>query len=214
MNNIINDNSINLDKLIPKHPKRKLIYEKFYNFLNTNINLKEFDYNQIDIQKMALNIERGIFNHAISIYNFSYPFEYWNDHFKFLYINRSVIIYNNLNPNSSLKNNTLLNRLLKKEFNEFEMCKFTPKQLFPERWDYLLKNCLDTVLTNTIQKPEDRPDGLFKCGKCKSYKTEYNEKQTRSAKNIGWKSTLLITFWLCYWENSCSPNKNTQVLVN
>ena len=77
----------------------------------------------------------------------------------------------------------MLNRLLSKEFNEFEISSFNSEQLFPERW----KELIDKHLTNInddlpIQiKLEDRADGLFKCGKCKSYKTEYNEKQTRSA---------------------------------
>lgn len=169
-----------LNKLIPNHPIRKRIYEKFNNLI-TNNNSYKIDINEI--KKMAINLERGIFNYTISIYPNKKINESWNDYFNNLYINRAVKIYNNLNPNSSLKNTNLLKRLLSKEFNEFEISSFNSEQLFPERW----KELTDKYLTNISDdlpeqiKLEDRPDGLFKCGKCKSYKTEYNEKQTRSA---------------------------------
>lgn len=169
-----------LNKLIPNHPTRRRVYEKLNNLLINN-NLYDIDINEI--MKMAINLERGIFNYTISIYPNKKINETWNDYFNNLYINRAVKIYNNLNPNSSLKNKTLLNRLLSKEINEFEISSFNSEQLFPERW----KDLTDKYLTNISDdlpeqiKLEDRPDGLFKCGKCKSYKTEYNEKQTRSA---------------------------------
>lgn len=169
-----------LNKLIPNHPTRKRVYEKF-NILITNNNLYKFSIDEII--KMAINLERGIFNYTISIYPNKRINETWNDYFNNIYINRAVKIYNNLNPDSSLKNTTLLNRLLSKEINEFEISSFNSEQLFPERW----KELTDKYLTNINDdlpeqiKLEDRPDGLFKCGKCKSYKTEYNEKQTRSA---------------------------------
>ena len=172
---------IELNKLIPNHPTRKHIYEKFQNLISKYINEK--DYNLDDIMKIAINLERGIFNYTISIYPNRKINETWNNYFNNLYIDRAVKIYNNLNPASSLQNKTLLNRLLSKEFNEFEISSFNSEQLFPERW----KELIDKHLTNInddlpIQiKLEDRADGLFKCGKCKSYKTEYNEKQTRSA---------------------------------
>lgn len=169
-----------LNKLIPNHPTRKRVYEKF-NILITNNNLYKFSIDEII--KMAINLERGIFNYTISIYSNKRINETWNDYFNNIYINRAVKIYNNLNPDSSLKNTKLLNRLLSKEINEFEISSFNSEQLFPERW----KELIDKYLTNINDdlpeqiKLEDRPDGLFKCGKCKSYKTEYNEKQTRSA---------------------------------
>ena len=43
-------------------------------------------------------------------------------------------------------------------------------------------------------RAEDMPDGMFKCKKCKSYKTTYVEKQTRSADE---PMTIFITCMLC-----------------
>lgn len=175
-----------LDKLIPNHPCRIRVYEKFNNLITNYINNNyfkdiEFNYDENSIKKLAINLERGIFNYAISFYVTKSFNETWNDQFKWFYINRSVQIYNNLNPNGTIKNNTLLYRLLIKEFNEFEVCTFKPEQLFPERWKELMDtHCKDLNLPQQI-KLEDRPDGILKCGRCKSYKTEYSERQTRSA---------------------------------
>jgi len=44
------------------------------------------------------------------------------------------------------------------------------------------------------KKPEEYEDGMFKCGKCKSMKTTYVEKQTRSADE---PMTLFITCRMC-----------------
>ena len=167
-----------LDKLIPTHPKRKRVYEKFYFVLNENIK----NYEDDDIKKIALNIERGVFNCALKLYSYKTINDTWNDVFNNIYINKAVIIYDNLNPNGKIRNKQLLTRLLSKEFNEFQLCSLPPDKLFPERWEQNAKNCLiDNLDMNLPVKLTDQPDGLFKCGRCKSYKTEYTEKQTRSA---------------------------------
>lgn len=168
-----------LDKLIPNHPKRKKVYDKFYDLLNDNIQSNEED----EIKKIALNIERGIFNYSLKLYSFKAINDTWNEVFSNIYISKSVILYDNLNPDGKIGNKTLLSRLKSKEFNEFKLCSLTPDQLFPERWEQNSKKYLFDNL-DIIRVPIDvseQPDGLFKCGKCKSYKTEYNEKQTRSA---------------------------------
>lgn len=170
-----------LERLIPIHPSRKRVYEKFYNLIITYNNENNLDLDLI--KKMAINLERGIFNYAINIYSSRRLNETWNNHFNWLYIDRAVKIYINLNPESPLKNKTLLPRLLKKEINEFDLCSFTSEELFPEKWRELLdKYTKDLIEDSPLPiKLEDRPDGILKCGKCKSYKTEYNEKMTRSA---------------------------------
>jgi transcription elongation factor S-II len=131
---------------------------------------------------MTLNMERGIFNHSLTLYKRVDLNETWNEVFKNVYINRSMLVYDNLNPNGCIKNKDLLSRLFYKECNEFELTSFDAEHLFPERWNEIKKSILkdDEDVIHIIDVSE-RPDGLFKCGKCKSYKTEYNERQTRSA---------------------------------
>lgn len=182
-----------LERLIPTHPSRKRVYDKFYNLIKKHIHNIP-NYNEDNIQKMAINLERGIFNHTITIYHSKRLNETWNNEFNWLYINRAVKIYINLNPDGPLQNKTLLPKLLNKEINEFDLCSFTSEQLFPERW----KELNDKYTTNVINdsplpiKLEDRPDGILKCGKCKSYKTSYYQLQTRGA------DESLTTFVTCH----------------
>lgn len=177
---------VGLDKHLPNHPSRINVYKKFNDLIDKYANNEyakdiEFKYTPDDIKKMAINLERGIFNYAISFYTSKKPNATWNDEFKWIYIDRAVHIYSNLNPSSSIKNKNLLYRLLTKEFNEFNISLFTSEQLFPEKWKELTNTyCKDLNLPLQI-KLEDRADGILKCGKCKSYKTEYSERQTRSS---------------------------------
>jgi DNA-directed RNA polymerase subunit M/transcription elongation factor TFIIS len=165
---------------LPQHPDRKRVYEKFYKLLQENV---KDEQNGHDLHKMALNIERGIFNATITIHKNYRLSETWNNFFKTLYINKAVKIYNNLNPKSNLKNTSLLNRLLNHEFNEFEMCQMKSEQLFPERHFELMQTFEKDIYKDIPRHipVDERPDGILKCGKCKSYKTEYTEYQSRSA---------------------------------
>jgi DNA-directed RNA polymerase subunit M/transcription elongation factor TFIIS len=199
------DAVLKYDDLIPKHPFRESIYKKFYTLLIENKG--EYNYTEDDLQKFALNIERGIFNDSL------YGANSWDNKVKSKYTAIAVRIFSNLNPKSYLKNVNLIHRLFTKEFTEFELIKLDSEHIFPERYHEIMKEYIASQPKVSV-KEEPTNDGMFKCGKCKTYKTSYYQMQTRSAKIIGWKSTLLITSWLCYWENSCSPSLNTQVLVN
>lgn len=184
-----------IDKSIPVHPNRKHIYEKFYNLLYNNINLKE--YQEDSIKKMSINIERGLFNHTLNLYNKVSQNDSWNDLFKSIYINRCMVIYDNLNPNGKIGNQNLLKRLLNKEFNEFTLCSLSPKELFPEKWQQTIEDLTNSKDYDPIYIPqpklEERPDGAFKC-KCGSLKTEYTEVQTRSADE---PTTKKVYCWKC-----------------
>jgi len=190
------------NKYIPKHNYRKTIYLKFLelltNFYKKHLEIKLFpeeNTNIENLQKMALNIEKAIFNHTLIVY----PVTEWNELFKYWYHQKLVTIYTNLNQDSYLKNSNLIIRYFAKEFTEDQLMYFMGDRLFPEKYnEYYIE--YKKSLPGEIVK-EEIPDGLFTCGKCKSKKTTYYQLQTRSAK-IGWKSTLLITSWLCYWKNS------------
>jgi DNA-directed RNA polymerase subunit M/transcription elongation factor TFIIS len=179
-----------LDNFLPNHPDRLRIYTKFYNLLQSHItsNLTDIDID-IDIKKMALNIERGLFNYAISkpiikeklsnkLADQGVKVEKSWETIKDNYIMKSVNIYTNINPNAYLKNTNLINRLLSREFSEFDLINMTPAQLFPERHQELL----DEIKRNKPVEQEVKEElGVFKCGKCKTYRTSYTEYQSRSA---------------------------------
>jgi DNA-directed RNA polymerase subunit M/transcription elongation factor TFIIS len=183
-----------LDTYIPKHPSRRNVYEKFYNLLNDVLPISESSQDNCSqkesAQKMALNIERGIFNYSIKNRSENKMYEsnkkgdtlnidnMWNV-LKHNYQSRAVKIYTNLNPNSYLKNKNLINRLVNKEFTEFELAELNSADLFPERHAQILAEY--AALQPKQIDTEQEEDGMFRCGKCKTYRTSYYQMQTRSA---------------------------------
>ena len=155
---------------IPVHPSRLKVYEKMFNLLD------KYNENNLSlIQKFALNIEKGIFNYTLEKSQESD----WTELFKSFYINRAAIIYSNLNPNSYIKNINLINRLFNDEFKPEKLPFFTSKELFPEKFNE--NNMLFISLQPKYKIEEELEDGMFRCGKCKTYKTTYYQMQTRSA---------------------------------
>lgn len=179
------------DDFIPHHPVRKNMYNKFYNLLKTLY--KIHNYLDNDVQKIALNIEKGIFNYTLSHNQVAD----WNNSFKCLYMDRCVRIYSNLNPNSCVKNINLIHRLYNKEFEAQELAFFDSAKIFPEKYKENMAKYY-TTLPNIDDKPKEIEDGYHRCGKCRTYKTTYYQLQTRSADEpeIGLKSTLPLIFWL------------------
>ncbi len=175
---------MDLEKLIPEHPQRKFIYTKLNDIL--------LDHSS-EHSRIALNIERGIFNYALQNYSKEKLNDVWNDTFKFYYLQKATSIVTNLNPDSHIKNKNLLKRLLDNEFTEFELCFLDSKYLFPEKW---LENWeLYGPKEFIKQKEENIENGLFKCGKCKTYKTTYYQLQTRSADE---SATTYVTCLNCH----------------
>lgn len=156
---------------ISKHPYRQVIYNKLldllkkYNDLNTK---------NLNLQKLALNLERGIFNHALYI---SKETE-WNENFKFFYHTKLVSIYTNLDSCSYLKNKNLIRKLFNQDFNEFVLTNLKSEELFPEQYQKLYEKYKPELPTI---KEKEEVIGILKCGRCKTYKTTYYQLQTRSA---------------------------------
>lgn len=163
------------DNLIPKHPCRENVYKKIFELLMRH-NKSPYLFTSDEIQKFALNIERGIFNHTVS----SSSSQNWDYMFKFIYINKAVRIYTNLDPDNYLKNTELIHRLFRREFTEFELATFDSEKLFPSKYYSIIDKYVDKKEVE-ISKIDENIKGMFKCGRCKTYKTSYYQLQTRSA---------------------------------
>lgn len=163
------------DELIPSRTNRKRVYTKMFELLEIQ-NKEPYTFSKDDLQKIALNIERGIFNYAVEV---SSKPDWENHMFKHNYISKAVRIYTNLNPENSLKNIELIHRLFKKEFTEFELATFDSERLFPSRYYEILEKYGEKKIE--VNKPDPDIQGMFRCGKCKTYKTSYYQMQTRSA---------------------------------
>jgi DNA-directed RNA polymerase subunit M/transcription elongation factor TFIIS len=172
---------MDLSSLIPHEKERKNVFEKLHHLISSKLETQEYNQFQMSdeqVTKMALNLERGILNYALSLVNVRY--KTWSV-VKQKYLNRAVTIMTNLNPESYLKNNYLLKQLLSKQVNEFELCFFEARQLFPERWEEIQKNFGSDISKEIYKEDTNGVEGMFRCGKCKSYKTIYHQLQTRSA---------------------------------
>jgi DNA-directed RNA polymerase subunit M/transcription elongation factor TFIIS len=102
----------------------------------------------------------------------------WNTMFKWMYVDRAVTLYNNLDPDTpSVQNKTLLKRLEAEEFKAHEMCFFTYKELYPELYKDYKEDYTECMTAPNIFDE----DGTHKCGKCKKYTTSYYTMQTRSS---------------------------------
>jgi transcription elongation factor S-II len=53
----------------------------------------------------------------------------------------------------------------------------TKEDMYPEFWQAVKDSSIPELLKNPVEKP----DGMIKCRKCKSMKTDYYQLQTRSA---------------------------------
>lgn len=122
-----------------------------------------------ELKDTCYQIEKGIYEYA------SFSSNRW-DKIKDYYTQRSLLVIHNINPKDKIQNLTLLNRLLNKELEPFYIGRqMTAQEMFPER------NKLGQIEAFAKIDPNKLPDGIFKCGKCKSYKTSYVEIFSRSA---------------------------------
>ena len=161
------------DEYIPTHPSRELCYKKFFQLLikyNTNYNY-EHDY----LQKLALNIEKSIFNSSLTGNN------NWDWKFEHYYKSKSVRVFSNLNPDNPIKNTNLVHKLLSHEINGTDIVDFSSSEIFPEKHQELLEK-IGTDFDGITPKvdPETLPDGQFRCFGCRSWKTTYFELQIKS----------------------------------
>lgn len=97
-------------------------------------------------------------------------FNLTNKYFRNIYTEKVRLIYSNINK-KSINNKYIYTKLINKEISVKDLINMTPEQLFPERHEKVKENV----------KKKETTEGIIKCGKCKSYKTEYYQLQTRSA---------------------------------
>lgn len=125
----------------------------------------------LDNEGLANELEKSIYEWACS--------KVENDDIKQNYLDKVVQIYLNLNPDSSIRNNYLLNSLMNGEIDVKSLPGMTPQDLFPGHWEQLKEKQKAQDEFLYLKKPEAATDE-FKCGKCKQRKCTYYELQTRS----------------------------------
>ena len=123
---------------------------------------------------MSRNMEKGIFNYAISESKSKKIIRKWeNPQFSLIYVDKARSIYLNLNDD-------IINQIKSKTIKAQEVAGMTHQELCPEKWEQLINEKIQRdkyKYETTIEAATD----TFTCKKCKSKKCTYYQMQTRSA---------------------------------
>lgn len=127
------------------------------------------------------DLEIGIYNWCIKYAEDNRIIKSWgNTKFHKLYMEKARSIISNINKNSYIENNRLIDRLKEKEFLPHEIPFMNPENLFPLRWADTVSSYMkkyEHAYENTATAMTDQ----FLCKKCKKRETTYYEIFSRSA---------------------------------
>lgn len=151
---------------------------------NIIINIKKI----LNNNKVALNIEKGIYNYAVNNAKKKNVVRKWdNKVFVMLYVNRLRMIMTNL------KDDVVKKKILENKISMKEMSNITHQEINPKKWKKLIDQKIkrDKSLTSiNLSAATDE----FKCYKCKKRKCTYYQLQTRSADE---PMTTFVTCLVC-----------------
>ena len=174
--------SINLEN----HPSysvklREQCYHAFFKNFSCYIPEKYGEEYRIPFPgKQAQNIEKSCYNYAIK--NTKIP-SWKNKNFVMNYSSGARKVLANITYTTNAK--FVLDRILEKEWKLRNLVFMTHKELDPigtiEKEKVAAEFLLGRTIGITQEATEERGDGMFQCGRCKSKKTEHTQKQTRSA---------------------------------
>lgn len=148
------------------YSKREYCINKFSEILKLSIT-----------NSIVLNLEKGIFNETIKFCKENKSELKWcNPIFfkKYSQLSRKIIANITYTPNASDVKDKILNNVWKAE----DIASMTHQQLHPEFYANMKLKIMEKYI-NTCSEQEH--DGIFKCSKCKTFKTTYTQAQTRSA---------------------------------
>lgn len=126
-------------------------------------------------ESYAVNIEKGIYNYSIKKATEKNVVKKWeNIYFTMIYVDRLRSVWINL------KNPKLLERLAKKEIKAHEIGTMSHQEMFPDKWEDLLKAKKERDENKYAPQMVGNTDN-YTCRKCKSNNCSYYQLQTRSA---------------------------------
>jgi len=152
------------------------------------------ELSDIDLDKMATNIEISVYNYAIQEAKFRKIVRKWENHsFIQLYIDRLRSVYVNL------KNPELIQGVLTGEITPQNIGFMTHQEFNPAHWKEAIERKIKRNESKYNTKMEASTD-MFTCSKCKSKRCTYYELQTRSADE---PATVFITCLDCgkHWKS-------------
>jgi DNA-directed RNA polymerase subunit M/transcription elongation factor TFIIS len=140
------------------------------------------------------DIEVGIYNWSIKFSDEHGVIKNWaNKKFVNIYMGKARSILANVDKESYVGNERLMNRLHDGEFLPHEIPFMKPENMFPEKW----RTIIDAKMKReqfSLQDKQEAMTTMFKCGKCKKRECVYKELQIRSCDE---PMTLFITCLNC-----------------
>lgn len=168
--------------------------ESFRTNIRNKLTEKIINGMEIINTKIAVNLEKAIFNYAIKEATQKKIIKKWeNPYFKQLYLDRLRTIINNL------KNLDILHQIQTAEIKPETLAFMTHQEMNPQRWTQLIQNKMKRDASKFDMNIEASTD-MFTCKKCKSKKCTYYELQTRSADE---PATIFVTCLDCgkHWKS-------------
>ena len=155
--------------------------------MNSNINdkyrtktVEKINYHVNNIQK-SRNIEKSIYNALIKdCKENNIPRQWKNSIFINLYFSKIRSICVNLNKDSYIKNNYLIEQINNNKIDAEDISKLSVYDVYPDNWRVMIDAKIKRDKIKYELKPESMTD-QYKCRRCGSRKCSYYEMQTRSA---------------------------------
>lgn len=173
----------NLKLNTTKHPKREKCYNLMYNYFENDIKKRHPQFNFMNIDKIARNIEKSCYNYTVEKAKSNMETPSWsNPDFEAEYSMcvRRVKANISYTPNAPY----VLECIKNKTFKPRELVYKTHRELDPSGWATSDKEIIHMMNREFNMESVDidkLPDGMFTCGRCKSVKTSFTQSQTRSS---------------------------------
>ena len=140
---------------------------------------KIYEYVKDDIK--SRNIEKSIYNYMIEYSKENNITRSWTNKIFFnLYFSKIRSICLNLDKESYIKNNYLIEQINNDKIKPEDISKLSVYDIYPNNW----KKMIDAKIKRDKIKYELKPEAMtdqYKCRRCGSRKCSYYEMQTRSA---------------------------------
>ena len=174
---------------------RDNIRKKIENILTEQDILQKIaDANAILPEKVAINLEKGVYNYTIRECTFRKLVKKWeNPNFAQIYIDRLRMIYCNINSP------TIVAGLCSGDLLPQGVAFMTHQEIQPDKWNPLIDKKTKRDASK-CDKKVGASTAMFTCSRCKSKNCTYYEMQTRSADE---PATIFITCLNCdkHWRN-------------
>lgn len=138
-----------------------------------------YSLNIEDINNLSENIENSIYAYTVSQSETRGLEENIEDkYFKRIYVNKTIALYNNLDPDSYIQNKNFIHQLLKGDFDINNIAFLSPQEVNQEHWKVFIerqKAAEDFINNRTTGIKTD----AYKCDRCKSRNCAYYQMQVR-----------------------------------